>query len=218
MPVLTLLDGKALAVHAPGVVLQPEELESFAQSRDLVAATQAKAEQLLDDARRQIEAQARAGFEQGMQHAAVAVSRRLLEYERRYAAAQADGERQLVELVLLVLERIAPQLDCGELVKLLARNAIAETLHARRVIIRVNTRLVAVVQAELASLQLAYPWLESLEVIGEEGLGEGDCLLETPHGDVNASWSTQLEAIRATLTAGADGSADRPAARQEQPP
>lgn len=203
MPQLKLLDGRALAAYAPGAVLQPEELDALSHSGELLSATQAKVEQMLRDARGLIEARARAGFDQGMQHAAAAVARRLLEYERRHARAAAASEAQLVELVLLVLERMAPQLDCSELVRVLARNAIAETLQARRVIIRVNPRNVPAVQADLGALQLAYPWLESLEVIGEQALADGDCLLETPHGDVNASWSTQLDAIRATLTGSA---------------
>lgn len=99
-----------------------------------------------------------------------------------------------------MLARLASQLDRGELVRALVRSAIAEALQSRRVVIKVAVELVELVERDLGALQLAYPWVETLEVIGTEELGTDDCLLETPHGDVNASWSTQLAAIRALLT------------------
>ena len=50
-------------------------------------------------------------------------------------------------------------------------------------------------------------WLDSVEVVGVDGMQPDECLLESPHGFVNASWQTQLSAIRSLMARLGDGAA-----------
>ena len=54
-------------------------------------------------------------------------------------------------------------------------------------------------EGQNVDLRRTCPWLDSLEVLGDDGLARDDCLLESPHGFIRAHWKTQLTAVRAVL-------------------
>jgi type III secretion protein L len=199
MSTFRLLRASDWAIELPNPVLQPDELGALLDARELLATCEAQARALTRQGIEALDEQSRRGFEQGLAQGAAAIAERLLEFEHERAEWLAGRHRQVVDLVVLVLERVAPALREGRLVRALVHQAVLEARHAPRLHVKVNPECVAAVEADLEALRRSCPWLESLEVDGVEGMAVDDCLLESPHGFIQAGWSTQLAAIRHVL-------------------
>jgi type III secretion protein L len=199
MPTLTLLSEQSLALHVPGQVLSPDELSAIDSARSLLAQCQAQGQALIERGRQQMQQQIDAGYQQGLDRAAAECTQRLMGYERQHHKAWAERERQVIDLVNVVLDRVAPALPKGDLVRALVQAAVTEARQTPRLLVKVHPSAVDAVAKDLDGLRRTCPWLESLEVLGVDELREDDCLLESPHGSVSAGWQTQLAAIRAML-------------------
>jgi flagellar assembly protein FliH len=199
MSTLCLLPDDSLAAYAPGRVLAPQELEALLGARSLLDDAKARAQAFVDEGEALRDEALRHGHEEGLRRGAEDCARRLLDYERSHAQAWPERRRELIELVMLVLARIAPSLDVGVLVSALAQQAVLEARQSRRVLARVHPQALAQVQQDLDALRAHCHWLDSLQVNADDTLGPGDCVLESPHGFVNASWATQLAAVRSML-------------------
>jgi flagellar biosynthesis/type III secretory pathway protein FliH len=188
-------------------VLSPDELRAVQDAGTLAAQCEQRCRALLAQAQRQAQAQFDAGLRRGLQEGAARCAAQLLAYEASQQAQWQRQEQDVLAIAMLVLERVAPTLGQGELVRALVRQAVAEARQARRLLIKVHPDAVAGVQAELGRLQQSCAWLESLDVIGVPEFDADHCVLESPHGYVNAGWPTQLAAIRQTLEGTAAASA-----------
>jgi type III secretion protein L len=168
-------------------------------ARALLDDARTRAQVLVDEGAAQRDGALRRGHEEGLRRGADDCVRMLLEYERSHTQAWPQRQRELIELVMLVLERIAPSLDAGALVSALAQQAVAEARQSRRVLLRVHATALAQVQRDLDGLRVQCHWLDSLQVSADDTLDPNDCVLESPHGFVNASWATQMAAVRSML-------------------
>jgi flagellar biosynthesis/type III secretory pathway protein FliH len=198
---MNLLDDAALVAVTDRRVFSPEEFGALETAQQLVSQCRAwcEAQQAKGTARAQ--AQERLGYQQGQERAAHEAARRLLEFERSHAQAAGERQRELADLVMVVLERLAPELAEGRLIRTLARQAVEHSRHASRLLLKVHPECVLHVEAEIDMLRHACAWLDSIEVIGVDGMRLDECLLESPHGFVNASWQTQIGAIRSLIDA-----------------
>lgn len=199
MASFSLWSSNDLVVQTDSPVLLPAELLVLLDLSALTARCEAEGQALIEQGQRAFDAEVRRGYEHGLALGAAACAERLLEFERERAQWLAERQRQVVELVELVLDRIAPALAEGQLVRALAHQAVLSARHAQRLLIKVHPALVAGIHSDLDGLRRACPWLDSLEVLGDDSLARDDCLLESPHGFIHAHWHTQLAAVRAVL-------------------
>jgi flagellar assembly protein FliH len=199
MTVLQLLSNNAWPVHAGDPVLSPKDLLAVQHAATLAEQCEQRSVQLLQTARAQMQQEIDAGFQQGLAEGGARCAERLLQYEQAQAQEWQQREKDVMALVMMVVERLAPALARGELIRTLVRQAVGEARQARRLLIKVHPDHVATVEEELASLRMTCSWLETLEVIGVAELADDDCVLESPNGFINAGWATQLTAIRQVL-------------------
>jgi flagellar biosynthesis/type III secretory pathway protein FliH len=208
MPTLALIHPQALGAatdlgvwaHSGSRVLAPEDLTSLQSAQDLLARCLAQGQALVQRAQADAAALQRQAHAQGLAQATQELQTRLWQIERSHAQAQADQQAQrpqeLADLVMLVLERLAPALAPGELIRSLAQQAVAHATPSQRVVLKVHPDAVAAVQAEMQTLCQHTAWLDNVKVLAVEGMAADECLLETPHGFVSASWPKQLQAMR----------------------
>jgi flagellar biosynthesis/type III secretory pathway protein FliH len=199
MAALQLLPDRLWPVHAESVLLLPDDLQQLHGATTLAQQCQARCAALLrqasDDAQALREQATQQGLAQGLQQAAL----QTLRHEQARAAQWQQREQELVNLVLLLLDRVAPALQPGELVSALARQAVSEARHAERLMIEVHPSQLAAVQAQLQSVHEACPWLHSLQARADDQLPVDDCVLRAPTGHVRAGWAVQRAALEALL-------------------
>jgi flagellar biosynthesis/type III secretory pathway protein FliH len=199
MPCISLLPAGTADAFIDGAILSPDELGELLGGQALLAGSRERAEQMVEQSRHERQRQQQIGYREGLERAATECTGRLLGYERSHHEALAQRQQDVIEATLMVLERIAPALAAGELVGALARQAIQEARQARHLVIKVHPGALPAIESELESWRRSCTWLESLRAIGDDTLREDDCVLESPHGFVNAGWRTQLAAIRSLM-------------------
>ncbi len=139
------------------------------EMKDLINQTNAKAEKTLQDAKIQTE-----------------------EYFTR-------SEDEIVKVVMMAIEKIIPQhfLDVPHVILPVVREAINHVRDQKEIKVHVEPDsydLVLMARSEFQSMLTDGAAI--LEIVSDEALKPGDCLIETPNGGVDARLSTQIEVMK----------------------
>jgi type III secretion protein L len=199
MTLLALFDERKLAAHIAGPIIDAAEFDALHAATGLLDVAQRDAASIVAQAEALKQAQGQAGYAQGLADGAAAIAQRLAAIDAGLAAASRQAEVDVLDLVRVVLERLAPALPAGDLLAALVSQAVAQQRHARRLVLKVHPDRVARIESELDALRAACNWLESLDVIGVPGLDLEACVLESPFGHVDASWDVQRAGIERAL-------------------
>lgn len=109
------------------------------------------------------------------------------------------AEDDIVKIVIMAVEKILPQhfLDAPQVILPVVREAINHVRDQKQIIIHVEPYsydLILMARSELKSMLT--DGTATVEVISDDALKPGDCVIETPNGGVDARLSTQLELLK----------------------
>ena len=109
------------------------------------------------------------------------------------------AEDDVVKVVMMAIEKIIPQhfLDVPEVILPVVRDAINHVRDQKEIKVHVEPDsydLILMARGEFQSMLTDGAAI--LEVISDESLRPGDCLIETPNGGVDARLSTQIEMMK----------------------
>lgn len=112
------------------------------------------------------------------------------------------SEDEIVKVVMLAIEKILPQhfLDVPQVVLPVVRDAIKFVRDQKEIKIHVEPEsydLILMARSEFQSMLTDGAAI--LEIISDEALKPGDCLIETPNGGVDARLATQIELMKDAL-------------------
>lgn len=197
------------------VQLTPDAIKLDPALRVLKAADYAdaiEAETVLSDARRRAEAilanaekmykeEKARGREEGLAEAQGEVAEQILNVVSRSVDYLAGAEAEVASIVLTCLRKILGDFPDEELVIREARTALQVVRNEPRVTMRVSTDVEAEVRERVGEVLSGNGGVSFLEVVGDERIGKGGCLLESEAGVVDASIQQQLEALEGALNA-----------------
>ena len=123
----------------------------------------------------------------------------LLDAKNATADYVQKAERDVVTIAMSVVEKILPQhfIDVPQVVLPLVREAILKVKDQKELVIHVPSDsydLVLMARDEFRGL-LTYGDA-TIEVLSDDSMKPGDCLVETPNGSVDARLATQLEMLK----------------------
>ena len=109
------------------------------------------------------------------------------------------AEDEIVGVVMMAIEKILPQhfLDVPQVILPIVREAISHVRDQREVKIHVEPEsydLILMARSEFQSMLTDGTAI--IEVISDDALKPGDCVIETPNGGVDARLSTQLDLMK----------------------
>ena len=109
------------------------------------------------------------------------------------------AEDDIVDIVVMAVEKILPQhfLDKPQVILPVVREAINHVRDQKEIIIHVEPYsydLVLMARPELRSMLT--DGTATVEIISDDALKPGDCVIETPNGGVDARLSTQLGLLK----------------------
>ena len=112
-----------------------------------------------------------------------------------------NAENEIASLAMDIVEHILPQhfIDVPQVVLPLVRKAILKVKDQSEVHVRVAPSSFDLVLMARSEFQGLLEGQALLEVHSDEDLGEGDVVIETPNGNVDARLSTQLDIIRKAI-------------------
>jgi flagellar assembly protein FliH len=190
-------------------VAPPEPAPSLEQAalkaRRLVAAAEAEADRVRDEARA---AGRREGFEAGRSEAlaqlapSIAAAVEALSAVRTLEADASDRvERQAVDLALEVAERVVAGTIAASPERLfdIVRGALRTIIERERVTLLVHPDDLDLMRDGVAEVTGALGGIEHLEVQEERRVGRGGAIVRTSLGEVDARIETKLERVRSAI-------------------
>ena len=189
--------------------------DARAESEKIVADTKLEAEELLEKVRKEgYDDGYKEGKEQGIKDGKERIEDELADIVRqandnaqktiRDAKEQTAeyfvrAEDDIVKVVMMAIEKILPQhfLDVPQVVLPVVREAINHVRDQKEIKIHVEPYsydLILMARSEFQSMMTDGTAI--VEVVSDEALKPGDCVIETPNGGVDARLSTQLDLMK----------------------
>lgn len=187
--------------------------EAQKQQSDMLESARADAEKIKDEART-------AGHDEGVAQGRQEGESQIRQEQQQLltdARAQADeiintarreskqyisqAENEIAEIAMDVVSKILPQhfIDVPQIILPVVRQAILKVKDQTDVVVHVAPGAFDLVDMAKMEFQLLLEGNAKLSVVSDDSLSEGDCLLETPNGTVDAKLSTKLESVRRSI-------------------
>lgn len=121
--------------------------------------------------------------------------------EQQAAEALVAAERQMVEIALAVSRKIlASEIEENPSAVLsLVRAALAKVSDQEQITIRVSPQNLDAVKQIKPELQSSLGRDGALNIVADDGLKSGDCVVDTPYGSVDARIDTQMDSLTSAL-------------------
>lgn len=112
-----------------------------------------------------------------------------------------QAEQDVAAIALQIVEKILPQhfIDVPQVILPLARKALLKIKDQNEVVLHVAPISYDMLLMARSELQSVLEGNAVLEIKSDESLGAGDCVLESPNGNVDAKLTTQLEQVKKAL-------------------
>ncbi len=181
-------------------VVKAADAATVRSAAEIVAAAEAEAARIREDAKAAFEEERRKGYEKGLQDGKLEISMQKLELVDSSVAFMESVEQKMAEVVMKALRAFVVEVGDEEMVVQIVRktmNAVIRT--QRQVTLKVAPEMVEAVRSRVAEFRVAYPTVDTLDVVEDPRLKGAACILETEAGVADASVDTQLAAIEKSL-------------------
>ena len=195
---VTLLDAKRIRLQAEEIKNQARKIrnDARAQADKLIADTKRESEELLKTVHEEAQ---KSGYDDGYKDGKADGIQDAKEQTAEYFIRAEDD---VVKVVMLAIEKILPQhfLDVPQVVLPVVREAIKHVRDQKEIKIHVEPYsydLILMARSEFQSMLTDGTAI--IEIVSDEALKPGDCVIETPNGDVDARLSTQLNLMKSAI-------------------
>jgi len=190
------------ALPAPGQrVLKAADYALLREARELLAQAHHDAQALRDSAQAELDAHRQRGYAQGLAEAKREGAELMLETVGRSVDYLGQIENQIIDLLLSVVRKLLGTFDDAALTAGLARNALQVLRTQKQVTLRVPPDQEEEVRARLREILAGYSSIGMVDVVPDQRLRAGGCLLESALGVIDAGLDTQLAAIEQAMRA-----------------
>lgn len=181
-------------------LVKSHDVATVRNAEEIIAAAEAEAERIREDAKAAFEAEKKRGYETGLQNGKMEIAMQKLDLVDQSVAFMESVESKMADVVLKALKSFVTEVGDKEMVIQIVRKTMAAVIRTQRqVTLKVAPEMVASVKARLVELRADYPSIESMDVVEDSRLTGPACVLETEAGVADASVDTQLAAIERSL-------------------
>ena len=197
---MLLMNKKDFVLQSDRRLVKATDVATVRTAAEIVAAAEADAARIREEAKAAYEAEKRRGYEKGVADGKMEIAMLKLEQVDSSVAFMEGVEKKMADVVMKALRSFTVEVGDRELVVQIVRktmNAVIRT--QKQVVLKVAPELVETVRAKVAELRIAYPTIETFDVVEDPRLKGASCVLETEAGVADASVETQLAAIEKSL-------------------
>jgi type III secretion protein L len=180
-------------------VIKADDFWQYQQAREMMSSAREKRDQILDAALAGFEAEQSRGYRQGRDEARQEQAQKMIGVISQTVDYFSKIEAQMVDLVLDAVRRIIDDFDDREKVLKVVRNALTMVRNQRQILIRVHPVNVAEIKSQVNDLKQSFPGIEQMEVSADVSLDKDACVIESDMGQVEASMSGQMEALKTSF-------------------
>lgn len=180
-------------------VIKANDFWQYQQAREMMSSAREKRDHILDASLAAFEAEQGRGYRQGRDEARQEQAQKMIGVISQTVDYFSKIEAQMVDLVLDAVRRIIDDFDDREKVLKVVRNALTMVRNQRQILIRVHPVNVAEIKSQVNDLKQSFPGIEQMEVSADVSLDKDACVIESDMGQVEASMSGQMEALKASF-------------------
>ena len=196
-----------LLVSKPDFVLQSDrrvvkaaDVATVRSAAEIVAAAEAEAARIREEAKEAFDDEKRRGYEKGISDGKMEIAMQKLDQVDSSVAFMESVEEKMADVVMKALRTCVMEIGDHEMVVQIVRKTMAAVIRTQRnVTLKVAADQVDNVRARVSELTMAFPTIETFDVVEDPRLKGAACILETEAGVADASVETQLAAIEKSL-------------------
>ena len=187
---------------APGTrILRAAEYARLLEAQSILDDARAEADAIRKRAEEAYEERKKQGYEDGVLDGQMQQAEKMLETGMQAVEYLEGLERQIVEVVTTAVRKIVGELDDKERIVRVVRTALEQVRGRQRVLVRVCPEEEPHVREALAPMLARSSAANGIELVADQRMKAGDCMLESEMGVVDAGLEVQLKAIEHALTA-----------------
>ena len=196
-----------LLVNKPDFVLEADrrvvkvtDVATVRSATEIIAAAEAEAARIREEAKAAFEAEKQRGYEKGLSDGKMEIAMQKLDQVDSSVAFMEGVEEKMAEVVMKALKTCVMEIGDHEMVVQIVRKTMAAVIRTQRTVtLKVAPELVEAVRTRVSELTAAFPTIETFDVVEDTRLKGAACVLETEAGVADASVETQLAAIEKSL-------------------
>ena len=181
-------------------VVKAADVATVRSAAEIVAAAEAQAAQIREDAKVAYEEERKKGYDKGIADGKTEIAMQKLDLVDSSVAFMENVEEKMSEIVMKALKSCVAEIGDREMVIQIVRKTMAAVIRTQRqVTLKVAPELVETVRSRVSELTATFPTIETFDVVEDPRLKGSACLLETEAGVADASVESQLAAIERSL-------------------
>ena len=197
---MLLINKKDFELQSDRRLVKASEVATVASAEEIIAAAEAEAERIRNEAKAAFEAEKKRGYDAGIQHGKMEIAMQKLDLVDQSVAFMEGVESKMAEVVMKALKTCVTEIGDKEMVIQIVRKTMAAVIRTqRKVTLKVAPEQVENVRARVAELTVTFPTVETFDVVEDPRLKGAACILETEAGVADASVETQLAAIEKSI-------------------
>jgi type III secretion protein L len=181
-------------------VVKAADVATVRSAAEIVAAAEAQAAQIREDAKVAYEEERKKGYDKGIADGKTEIAMQKLDLVDSSVAFMENVEEKMSDIVMKALKSCVIEIGDREMVIQIVRKTMAAVIRTQRqVTLKVAPELVETVRARVSELTATFPTIETFDVVEDPRLKGSSCVLETEAGVADASVDSQLAAIERSL-------------------
>ena len=197
---MLLINKQDFVLQSDRRLVKATDVATVRTAAEIIAPAEADAERIRSDAKVEFEIEKKRGYDKGLKDGKMEIAMLKLDQVDSSVAFMEGVEQKMADVVMTALRSFVAEIGDKELVVQIVRktmNAVIRT--QRQVVLKVAPELVEAVRGRIAEFRIAYPTVESFDVVEDPRLKGAACVLETEAGVADASVETQLAAIEKSI-------------------
>ena len=197
---MLLIEKQNFSLASDSRLVKATAVATVSSADEIVAAAEAEAARIREEAKAAFEEEKRRGYEKGLQEGKMEIAMQKLEQVDQSVAFMESVEGKMADIVMKALKSCVEEIGDREMVVNIVRKTMNAVIRTQRhVTLKVAPEMAHVVKERVAALRNDYPTVESFDVVEDPRLKGPSCVLETEAGVADASVETQLAAIEKSL-------------------
>ena len=181
-------------------LVKASDVATAKSAAEIVAAAEAEAERIREEAKAAFEAERKRGYEKGLQDGKMDIAMQKLEQVDQSVAFMESVEEKMAGVVMKALKSCVEEIGDEKMVVNIVRKTMKAVIRTQRhITLKVAPEMTSVVKERVAALRADYPTAESFDVVEDPRLKGPACILETEAGVADASVETQFAAIERSI-------------------
>lgn len=186
---------------APGTkVIKAGDYQQYNDAQAMLDDTRRRCDEMNVLAEQKYEDEKARGYNEGLQAWNSEKATQQIKLQEEIQCYYQDVEQEMVDLVMGTVGKIIGKQDNITLVTCLVKKALEQLSQEKVINLRVSPDQLDPLRLQVDSMLDGFTGIEAINVVADNRLQDGDCLLEHPSGTFNASASVQLACLRKALT------------------